>query len=174
MRIGDAAAAAGTTPRALRFYEQRGLLAPQGRSPSGQREYGPGDVARIRIIRDLLAHGFTVEDLRGVADRLHLLAADPPPSCGSGGGVVGHRLSVLDAEIERLTRLRGALARRAGLPGSAAPPTALPVPDSPPDPAPDPGPGGGRGKAGKPGRPVRPVGVGRGAGGVPAHTLDRS
>ena len=26
MRIGDAAAAAGTTPRALRFYEQRGLL----------------------------------------------------------------------------------------------------------------------------------------------------
>lgn len=81
----------------------------------GWREYGPGDVARIRIIRDLLAHGFTVGDLQGVADRLHLLAADPPPSCGSGGGVVGHRLSVLDAEIERLTRLREALARRAGL-----------------------------------------------------------
>ncbi|MFD6890934.1 MerR family transcriptional regulator [Streptomyces sp. NPDC059957] len=119
MRIGDAAAAAGTTPRALRFYEQRGLLAPQGRSPSGQREYGPGDVARIRIIRDLLAHGFTVEDLRGVADRLHLLAADPPPSCGSGGGVVGHRLAVLDAEIDRLTRLRAALARRAGIDGAA-------------------------------------------------------
>lgn len=117
MRIGEAAAAAaaaaGTTPRALRFYEQRGLLAPQGRSASGQREYGPGDMARIRIVRDLPAHGFTVEDLRGVADRLHLLAADPPASCGSGG-VVGHRLAVLDAEIDRLTRLREALARRAG------------------------------------------------------------
>ncbi|MFZ3474533.1 MerR family transcriptional regulator [Streptomyces sp. 4.24] len=113
MRIGEAAAAAGTTPRALRFYEQRGLLVPQGRSPAGQREYGAADVARIRIIRDLLAHGFTVEDLRGVADRLHLLAADPPPACGSAG-VVGHRLAVLDAQIERLTRLREALARRAG------------------------------------------------------------
>ncbi|CAM5658324.1 MerR family transcriptional regulator [Streptomyces avidinii] len=111
MRIGEAAAAAGTTPRALRFYEERGLLAPCGRSPSGQREYGPGDVDRIRIIRDLLAHGFTVEDLRGVADRLHLLAADPPPPCGTGG-VVGHRLAALDAEIDRLTRLREALALR--------------------------------------------------------------
>ncbi|MCX5402773.1 MerR family transcriptional regulator [Streptomyces sp. NBC_00335] len=149
MRIGDAAAAAGTTPRALRFYEQRGLLAPQGRSPSGQREYGPGDVDRIRIIRDLLAHGFTVEDLCGVADRLHLLAADPPPSCGSGGGVVGHRLSVLDAEIERLTRLREALARRAGFDGSADAPEAEPDPATvpvprpvavqSPDPLPDPG-----------------------------------
>jgi alkanesulfonate monooxygenase SsuD/methylene tetrahydromethanopterin reductase-like flavin-dependent oxidoreductase (luciferase family) len=28
MRIGDAAAAAGTTPRALRFYETNGLLPP--------------------------------------------------------------------------------------------------------------------------------------------------
>lgn len=123
MRIGEAAAAAGTTPRALRFYEQRGLLTPHGRSPSGQREYGPGDVARLRIIRDLLAHGFTVEDLRGVADRLHLLAADPPPRCGSGG-VVEHRLGVLDAEIERLTPLRAALAQRAG----ASPAGSAPVP----------------------------------------------
>ncbi|MFE4632747.1 MerR family transcriptional regulator [Streptomyces sp. NPDC056773] len=136
MRIGEAAAAAGTTPRALRFYEQRGLLDPQGRSPSGQREYGPGDVARIRIIRDLLAHGFTVGDLCGVADRLHLLAADPPPSCGSGGGVVGHRLSVLDAEIERLTRLREALALRAGIPGPPGTTAGVPEPGRGPHPPP--------------------------------------
>ena len=32
MRIGDAAAAAGTTPRTLRFYEQRGLLDPAPRT----------------------------------------------------------------------------------------------------------------------------------------------
>ncbi|MFD5148255.1 MerR family transcriptional regulator [Streptomyces sp. NPDC058401] len=195
MRIGDAAAAAGTTPRALRFYEQRGLLAPQGRSPSGQREYGPGDVTRIRIIRDLLAHGFTVEDLRGVADRLHLLAADPPPTCGSGGGVVEHRLSALDAEIARLTRLRNALAHRTGLAtstdtgtgtGTDGPGTAAkPAPDvgSKPDTEPEPDTGtepeagaepvpGGRGGSGKAGRSS--VGAVRGAGGTRTHTLDRS
>ncbi len=41
MRIGEAAAASRTTPRALRFYERRGLLPPLRRSASGQPEYGP-------------------------------------------------------------------------------------------------------------------------------------
>ncbi|MBW8481586.1 MerR family transcriptional regulator [Actinomadura sp. PM05-2] len=117
MRIGDAAAAAGTTPRALRFYEQRGLLDPP-RTAAGQREYGPDDVARVRVVRDLLSLGLTVEDVRAVADRLHLLGV---PGCESGdeggaghgaGGVAARRLAALDAEIGRLTRLRDALAAR--------------------------------------------------------------
>ncbi len=70
MRIGDAAAAAGTTPRALRLYEQRGLLPPPVRTPSGQREYGPDDVARVRVVRELLALGLTIEDVRACVDRL--------------------------------------------------------------------------------------------------------
>ncbi|MFC9324077.1 MerR family transcriptional regulator [Kitasatospora sp. NPDC057015] len=119
MRIGEAAAATGATPRALRFYEQRGLLPPPVRTASGQREYGPAEVARVRVIRDLLALGLTVEDLRGCADRLHLLDGDQPPRCGSvepgtpGSGVVGRRLAVLDAELARLAGLRENLARRA-------------------------------------------------------------
>ncbi|MFD9457243.1 MerR family transcriptional regulator [Streptomyces sp. NPDC059985] len=117
MRIGEAAAAAGTTPRALRFYEQRGLLTPPARTAAGQREYGPAEVARVRLVRRLLALGLTVEDLRDRAHRLHLLDADPQPSCATTGPdtgnstVVARRLAVLDAEIERLTRLRESLAR---------------------------------------------------------------
>lgn len=113
MRIGEAAAAAGTTPRALRFYEQRGLLAPPARTVSGQREYAAGDVERVRLIRALLAMGLTVEDLRECADRLHLLGAEPRPRCAPSapsGGIVGRRIASLDAEISRLTSLRDALA----------------------------------------------------------------
>ncbi|WP_405019971.1 MerR family transcriptional regulator [Kitasatospora sp. NBC_00070] len=119
MRIGDAAAAAGTTPRALRLYEQRGLLTP-ARSASGQREYGPAELARVRAVRGLLALGLTIEDVRHCADRLHLLAADPPPACPAAGPpspaatVVQRRLAALDAEIARLTRLRRTLAERTG------------------------------------------------------------
>jgi DNA-binding transcriptional MerR regulator len=116
MRIGEAAAAAGTTPRALRFYEQRGLLRPPDRTPSGQREYGPGEVARIRLIRELLALGLTVEDLRACADRLHLLSEGSAVRCAPtapSDGIVGRRLATLDAEIARLTRLRDGLAGRA-------------------------------------------------------------
>ncbi|MFD5840835.1 MerR family DNA-binding transcriptional regulator [Streptomyces chartreusis] len=45
MRIGDAAAA-GTTPRALWFYEERGLLPSARRTVTGQREYGPDEMAK--------------------------------------------------------------------------------------------------------------------------------
>ncbi|MFJ3759327.1 MerR family transcriptional regulator [Streptomyces sp. NPDC090080] len=118
MRIGDAAAAAGTTPRALRFYEERGLLPPPLRTPAGQRDYGPEAVARVRVIRDLLALGLTVEDLRSLSDRLGLLGELPPGRCRnqdgdtSGAGVIARRLAALDAEIDRLTRLREELAVR--------------------------------------------------------------
>jgi MerR family copper efflux transcriptional regulator len=115
MRIGDAAAAAGTTPRALRFYEQRGLLPPPPRTATGQRIYGPREVARVRIIRELLAHGLTIEDISACADRLHLLEGDTLPQYGEGfctrtSGVVKRRIAALDNEIARLTRLRERLA----------------------------------------------------------------
>ncbi|MFK0214772.1 MULTISPECIES: MerR family transcriptional regulator [unclassified Streptomyces] len=131
MRIGDAAAAAGTTPRALRLYEQRGLLPPADRTPTGQRRYGPDDVERVRVVRELLGLGLTIEDVRACVDRLPQLDAEairsrrvPEGVCVRASPVVSRRLAALDAEIARLTRRRDALAARAVTgpgPGPAAP-----------------------------------------------------
>ncbi|MET0135248.1 MAG: MerR family transcriptional regulator [Kibdelosporangium sp.] len=120
MRIGDAAAAAGTTPRALRFYEQRGLLSPPPRTATGQRQYGAREIARVRIIRQLLSVGLTVEDVSACADRLHLLEDDVLPEYGQGfctqtSGTVKRRIAALDAEINRLTKLRDELAAKTGV-----------------------------------------------------------
>jgi MerR family copper efflux transcriptional regulator len=118
MRIGDAAAAAGTTPRALRFYEANGLLPPPQRTVTGQRVYGPRDVSRLRVIRQLLGLGLTVADLRDCADRLHLLEGDrlpaygEPGACAKATGVASRRIATLNAEISRLTQLRDRLAAR--------------------------------------------------------------
>jgi MerR family transcriptional regulator, copper efflux regulator len=120
MRIGDAAAAAGTTPRALRFYEANGLLPPPRRTRAGQRVYGPREVARLRAIRELLSLGLTVADIRNCADRLDLLEGDTlppyrgPGACASPTGIVQRRIAALDAEIARLTTLRDQLAARIG------------------------------------------------------------
>ncbi|MFJ7130028.1 MerR family transcriptional regulator [Streptomyces sp. NPDC098101] len=120
MRIGDAAAAAGTTPRALRLYEQRGLLPPPVRTPAGQREYGPDDVARVRVVRELLALGLTIEDVRACVDRLSLLDVEairsrrvPEGVCARTSPVVHRRIEALDEEIARLTRMRDELVSRA-------------------------------------------------------------
>jgi MerR family transcriptional regulator, copper efflux regulator len=118
MRISDAAAAAGTTPRALRFYETNGLLPPPRRTRAGQRVYGPPEVARLRVIRELLALGLTVADLRGCAGRLDLLEGDTLPPYGGPGvcstptGIVQRRIAALDTEIARLSVLRDQLAAR--------------------------------------------------------------
>ncbi|MEW1904728.1 MULTISPECIES: MerR family transcriptional regulator [unclassified Streptomyces] len=135
MRIGDAAAAAGTTPRALRLYEQRGLLPPPVRTPAGQREYGPDDVARVRVVRELLALGLTIEDVRACVDRLSLLDVEairsrrvPEGVCARTSPVVDRRIAALDEEIARLTRMRDELASRAAGPRAGRTPAETTAP----------------------------------------------
>ncbi|GAA2072865.1 MerR family transcriptional regulator [Streptomyces albiaxialis] len=110
MRIGDAAASAGLTPRALRYYEEEGLLRPR-RAPSGHREYGEADVRRLRVIRELLDAGLTIADVRSFAHILDGESAHGTESCAVGR-VSLRRLAELDARIARLTMLRERLASR--------------------------------------------------------------
>ncbi len=56
MRIGDIARQAGVSTRALRYYEEQGLLTSQ-RSPSGQRIYPESAVERVRVIQQLFTAG---------------------------------------------------------------------------------------------------------------------
>ncbi len=54
LRIGDAAALLGITPKAIRLYHQRGLLAEPERDESDYRRYRPADlVALARIVHAL-------------------------------------------------------------------------------------------------------------------------
>ena len=58
MRIGELAEQAGVSVRALRYYEEQGLLAAV-RSPSGQRHYPEAAVDRVRLFQQLYAAGLT-------------------------------------------------------------------------------------------------------------------
>ncbi len=69
VRIGEAAQAAGTTPRTIRYYEEIGLLPRAGgREPGSHRLYERDDVERLRellSLKDLL--GVSLEELRELA-----------------------------------------------------------------------------------------------------------
>ncbi|GES30282.1 MerR family transcriptional regulator [Streptomyces angustmyceticus] len=136
MRIGEAAAAAGMTPRALRYYEQQGLVTAR-RAPSGHRVYDAEDIRRLRAVRELRDAGLTVGDVRAFA---HLLPTMPPGGvpdlaprgadperCSAVEAVARRRLADLDARIERLSRLRARLAARLGEPGAGAAEAAAPA-----------------------------------------------
>ena len=70
--IGDLAQEFNITTRAIRFYEDKGLLAP-GRV-SGVRAYNKRDRARLILILRGKRLGFSLED---IAEYLSLYDADP-------------------------------------------------------------------------------------------------
>jgi DNA-binding transcriptional MerR regulator len=51
--IGAAAARAGVSERALRYYQQLGMLEPACTTPGGLRRYSADDLARVARIREL-------------------------------------------------------------------------------------------------------------------------
>ncbi|GGZ81101.1 transcriptional regulator [Streptomyces subrutilus] len=64
VKIGDAAAFAGTTPRAVRHYHQIGLLPEPERGGDGRRRYGHDDMIRLLWIRKMSAAGISLDDMR--------------------------------------------------------------------------------------------------------------
>ena len=53
VRIGDAAQATGLTPRAIRYYEELGLLRPAAHAAGTNRRYDGADLERLREIKRL-------------------------------------------------------------------------------------------------------------------------
>jgi MerR family transcriptional regulator, Zn(II)-responsive regulator of zntA len=68
MRIGELAAAAGTTTKTLRFYEDSGLLPPTERAANGYRNYGPEALVRLDFIRRGRVAGLSLAQIREVID----------------------------------------------------------------------------------------------------------
>lgn len=104
LRIGDVARLVGTTPRTIRYYEEKGLLpSGEGRAAGQHRSYGEEDVERLRELlrmRNLL--GVPLEELR------ELVAVDDERAALRGEL---HRTDT-PAERERILRRLDALAER--------------------------------------------------------------
>ena len=54
LTINEAAETTGWSPRMLRYIESAGLIEPP-RTASGYRVFGPGELQRLRTLRELLA-----------------------------------------------------------------------------------------------------------------------
>ena len=65
--IGELARRAGVATSAVRYYERRGLLAPDARR-SGQRRYRPATLRRLVFIGMLDDAGLSLDDIDGILD----------------------------------------------------------------------------------------------------------
>ncbi|QRP47639.1 MerR family transcriptional regulator [Amycolatopsis sp. FDAARGOS 1241] len=107
MRIGELARRAGTTPRALRFYEEQGLL-PAERSANGYREYDEDDLRLVTEIQTLRTVGFTLEDTRPFVDCLRD-GHETGDACPASVEVYRRKLAEVEDCLRRLGAVRSAL-----------------------------------------------------------------
>lgn len=110
MRIGELAARAGTTTRALRYYESRGLLAAR-RDANGYRTYAEADLELLQQLRTLQDFGFELEETRPFVECLR--AGHPAgDDCPASLDVYRRKLAELDACIAQLQDVRDEVSRR--------------------------------------------------------------
>ncbi|OKJ47035.1 MerR family transcriptional regulator [Streptomyces sp. CB02009] len=67
--IGELARRTGLTVKTIRFYSDRGIVAPTDRSPAGYRLYSIDAVARLDLVRTLRQLGLDLPTIRKVVDR---------------------------------------------------------------------------------------------------------
>ncbi|WP_082522277.1 MerR family transcriptional regulator [Acidovorax sp. Root402] len=103
MRIGELAQRTGTTPKAIRLYEARGLLGTVARAGS-YRHYGEADVARVLLIRQAQALGFRLSELDGLP---HI---DTAAGWERMAQLVAGRRAAVAQELARLSALDAQLA----------------------------------------------------------------
>ncbi|MEU3047756.1 MerR family transcriptional regulator [Streptomyces sp. NPDC006984] len=110
MRAGEAAAAAGVTIKALRYYEDCGLLSP-GRSANGYRHYTAEDVRLAEEIRSLGALGLAPGETRPFLSCLRA-GHDEGDHCAESLAAYQRKIDALDLLVTRLTSSRDQLIRR--------------------------------------------------------------
>jgi DNA-binding transcriptional MerR regulator len=122
LTVRELATAVGISPDAVRFYERSGLLPAPDRTPAGYRSYTPDAIDRLRFIQGAQRLGLRLREIR---DLLAVCDTGTCP-CEPAEVLLRRRITEVDAELARLTKLRTELTAMADR---------LPAPDCP-DPIP--------------------------------------
>lgn len=99
----EAARRLGVSTKALRLYEQHGLVVPM-RTAAGWRAYGPAEMTRCREIVALRGLGFSLAQVGRV------LGGDPhglDDALRAHEAALGRRLAELQGTLDRVRRMRG-------------------------------------------------------------------
>jgi DNA-binding transcriptional MerR regulator len=110
-RIGEVAKLTGVTTRALRYWEELGLLWPASRTDGGERLYTAADLRRVTRIRDLQELlGFSLEEVKAVLntgdvdilDRVHSELTDGEVSSSRRRELLDEAIAANDQLVGRL------------------------------------------------------------------------
>ncbi|TQF75217.1 MerR family transcriptional regulator [Rhodococcus spelaei] len=99
MTVGEVARLVGVSVRTLHHYDEIGLVAPSGRTPSGYRSYSAADVERLHQVLTYRELGFPLEEIATLLD---------DPSVDALAHLRRQR-ELLEQRIDRLHRMAAAV-----------------------------------------------------------------
>ncbi len=105
LTVGQLSARSGVATSALRYYEDLGLIASE-RSAGNQRRYAHATLRRVAFIRSAQRVGLTLDE---VAEALATLPEGRTPTKADWSRLSRSWRPRIDAQIERLERLRDRL-----------------------------------------------------------------
>lgn len=103
--IGRLAQLAGVNVETIRYYERRGLLDRPPKPAGGHRRYPSSAVSRMRFIRRAQQLGFTLDEVA------ELLRLEDGRSCRETRELARRKLTLIEARIDDLARMRRTLER---------------------------------------------------------------
>lgn len=105
LTTGDMARESGSTLRTVRFYEEEGLIAPQGRTGGGHRHFDPKELVKLQLALDLREAGLSLADIKRLFD-LKTSCESPQEASREMQSVLEQQITEMQAKISNLRRLR--------------------------------------------------------------------
>ncbi|AIR87122.1 Cu(I)-responsive transcriptional regulator [Pantoea rwandensis] len=105
MNISDVAKKTGLTSKAIRFYEEKGVVTPPLRSHNGYRSYAAHHIDELNLLRQARQVGFTLDECR----ELVTLFNDPARHSADVKARTLQKADEIAAHIEELHAMRARL-----------------------------------------------------------------
>ncbi|MBU2977750.1 Zn(2+)-responsive transcriptional regulator [Alteromonas sp. C1M14] len=105
-KIGELAKHANVSVDTIRFYEEKGLIAPRTRSSSGYRWFSVDELEKLRFIQRTKAVGFTLSE---IAELMALKLHPDAHTCDEVKQVTLDKIEQVSAKISELDKIRQSL-----------------------------------------------------------------
>jgi DNA-binding transcriptional MerR regulator len=110
MQIGGFAQRAGVSVRAIRYYEELGLLRPEAHSEGGFRLYGSENLKRIQIINFLKDIGLSLSEIQKIFLAKKVSGGDKQ-TVSFLLKIFSDKISLVDEKLDMLNRMKTELSR---------------------------------------------------------------
>jgi len=102
LTVGELAQRIGSNPRTIKHWEEKGIIEPESYTPGGFRLYPESYVKICQFIQDLQLFGYTLDEIKGLADLVRDFMAIREGQAVDGAEAIDQRLARMKERMDDL------------------------------------------------------------------------